>query len=206
MKNKNTGKRQERAIETKKKIYEAAKQLFLVHGVENVSVDSIVEAAGVSKGAFYVHFKSKDLLFATLVNDYTNIADLDYKSFLLAISDNKSTFDILHNLAEEISDFIEHSIGLENMRTLYKAHLSKTIDTTSAISYNRELYKTFSEVLERGVNKGEIREDIAVDLLAKHLILAIRGITFECCIRYPDMNLKEEVLNHFNILLYGLKK
>ena len=30
MKNKNTGKRQERAIETKKKIYEAAKQLFLV--------------------------------------------------------------------------------------------------------------------------------------------------------------------------------
>lgn len=206
MKNKNTSKRQQRAVETKNKIYEAAKQLFLVHGVENVSVDSIVEAAGVSKGAFYVHFKSKDSLFATLVNDYTNIADLDYKSFLLTTSDNKSTFDILHNLAEEICDFIEHNIGLKNMRTLYKAHLSKTIDTTSAISYNRELYKIFSEVLERGVNKGEIREDIVVDLLTKHLILSIRGITFECCIRYPDMNLKEEVLNHFNILLYGLKK
>lgn len=206
MKNKNTSKRQQRAIETKRKIYEAAKQLFLVHGVENVSVDSIVEAAGVSKGAFYVHFKSKDSLFATLVNDYTNIADLDYKSFLLTVSDNKSTFDILHNLAEEISDFIEHSIGLDNMRTLYKAHLSKTVDTTSAISYNREIYKLFIEVLERGVNQGEVREDIPVDLIAKHLILSMRGAIFEWCVRYPDFNLKEQVLVHYKILLYGLKK
>lgn len=206
MKNKNTSKRQQRAIETKKKIYEAAKQLFFVHGVENVSVDSIVEAAGVSKGAFYVHFKSKDSLFATFVNDYTNIADLDYKSFLITISDNKSTFDILHNLAEEISDFIEHSIGLDNMRALYKSHLSKTIDTTSAISYNRGIYKLFREVLERGVNQGEVREDIPVDLIAKHLILSMRGAIFEWCVRYPDFNLKEQVLVHYKILLYGLKK
>ncbi len=206
MQTKNINKRQQIAIETKKKIYEAAKQLFLVHGVENVSVDSIVEAAGVSKGAFYVHFKSKDSLFATFVNDYTNIADFGYKSFLITISDNKSTFDILHNLAEEISDFIEHSIGLDNMRALYKSHLSKTIDTTSAISYNREIYKLFREVLERGVNQGEVREDIPVDLIAKHLILSMRGAIFEWCVRYPDFNLKEQVLVHYKILLYGLKK
>ena len=83
-------KRQQKAIETKKKIYEAAKHLAMAHGIENVSVDSIVEAAGVSKGAFYVHFESKDTLVATLINEYTNIADLDYKSFLLSISDNAS--------------------------------------------------------------------------------------------------------------------
>lgn len=206
MKKENMSKRKQRAIETKKKIYEAAKHLVMKHGIENVSVDSIVEAAGVSKGAFYVHFESKDALFATLVNDYTNIADLDYKSFLLTLSDNKSIFDILMQLAEEISDFIEHNIGLDNMRALYKAHLSKTIDTTSAMSYGRELYKLFIEVLESGVYRGEIREDISVDLLAKHLILAIRGITFEWCIRYPDFNLKEQVLVQYKILLYGLKK
>ncbi len=195
-----------KAAETKRKIFETARQLVLEHGIENVSVDSIVEAAAVSKGSFYVHFESKDALVVDFINEYTNIADMDYKSFLLTISDCKSVLDTLVLLAEKISDYIEFNIGLDNMRVLYKAHLTKTIHTTSAISYNRELYTLFREVLERGVQQGELREDISADSLAKHIILAIRGITFEWCIRYPDFDLKMQVLDHFKILLYGLKR
>jgi len=202
--NKNT--RTQNAIETKKNITEVARELFKELGIEQVSVDSIVKAAGVSKGAFYLHFESKDALVVALINDYTEIADMDYKSFLATVSDHNSVLEILALLAEKISDFIEFNIGVDNMRVLYKAHLTKTIDSTSAMSYNRELYKLFSEVLERGVNQNELRDDIPVDSLAKHLIIATRGITFEWCVRYPDFNLKEQVLDHYKILLYGLKK
>lgn len=205
MKKEPTSTRKQQAVETKKKIFEAARHLATEHGIENVSVDSIVKAAGVSKGAFYVHFESKDALVVALVDDYTNLADMDYKSFLITLSEHKSVLDTLILLAERISDYIEFDIGLDNMRALYKAHLTQTINTASAMSYNRELYKLFSEVLERGVKQGELREDIPVDWLAKHLILAIRGITFEWCIRYPDFNLKEQVIDHYKILLYGVK-
>lgn len=92
------------------------------------------------------------------------------------------------------------------MRVLYKAHLTKTIDTTFAMSYNRELYKLLSEVLEKGINQGELRDDLPVVSLANHLILATRGIAFEWCVRYPDFDLKEQILFHYKILLYGLKK
>ena len=206
MEKKSVSKRKLKAIETKNKIYEVARQLALEHGIENVSVDSIVEAAGVSKGAFYLHFESKDALTVAFINEYTIKADIDYRSFLITLSDHKSVLDIFVLLAEKISHFIETNIGLENMRVLYKAHLTKTINTTSATSYNREIYKLFTEVLERGITEGELREDIPVEILAKHLILAIRGITFEWCIQYPDFDLKEQVLDHFKILLYGLKK
>ena len=135
MEKKVINKRKLKAIETKNNIYEAARRLYLEHGIENVSVDSIVEAAGVSKGAFYVHYESKDALTATLVNEYTKEADIDYKSFLTTLSDHKSVLDIFVLLAEEIANFIETNIGLENMRVLYKAHLTKTINTTSAMSY-----------------------------------------------------------------------
>ena len=77
--NKHTNKRALKAAETKKRIYEAARQLALDHGIENASVDSIVKAAGVSKGSFYVHFPSKDALTADFVNEYTRKADLDYR-------------------------------------------------------------------------------------------------------------------------------
>ena len=201
-----SNKKKEKALETKNKIYEAAKQLFKQHSYDSVSVDSIVKAAGVSKGTFYVHFESKDALAAALVNDYTNLADIDYKSFLATLSDRQSVFDVLILLAEEISGFIAEDIGYENMSILYKAHLTKTINTIPAMSYSREVYKLFIEVLEKGVRQGELREDISVDSLARHLISAIRGITFEWCIRYPDFDLKEQVLDHFKILLYGLRR
>lgn len=206
MKKEKLSKRKIQAAETKKRIYEAAQKLIIEYGIENISVNSIVKAAEVSKGAFYVHFESKDALVADLINDYTNIADMDYKSFLMEVSDRDSVLDILILLAEKISDFIHLNIGVENMRVLYKGHLTKTINTASAMDYNRELYKLFTEIMERGVRQGELRVDIPVDSLAKHMILAIRGITFEWCIRYPDLNLKEQVYDHFKILLYGLKK
>ena len=89
---------------------------------------------------------------------------------------------------------------------IYKAHLTNTIDTTSALSYNRKIYELLRRVLEKGVHQGELREDISIDSLTKHLIMSIRGIVFEWCVRYPNFNLKEQVLDHFEILLYGLKK
>lgn len=205
MEKNNMSKRQLQGAETKKKIFETARQLVMEQGIENVTVDSIVKAAELSKGAFYVHFKSKDSLVAELVKDFTGIADMDYKSFLMEISDKESVLDILALMSGEISNFIENNIGLENMRVLYKAHLTKTIDTTAATSYDRELYKIFIEILERGIRERELRQDISADSLAKHLIMSIRGITFEWCIRYPDFNLQEQALEHFKIILYGLR-
>lgn len=206
MKKKSMSKRKLQAMETKKKIFETAQHLILEHGFENVSVDSIVKAADVSKGTFYVHFESKDALAAALIHDYTSTTDKDYKSFLTNLPDQTSVFDTLLLLAEEITEFIATNIGLENMRVLYKAHLTKTINTTPAMSYDRDLYKMFTEVLERGIRQGELREDIPVEFLSKHLIMAIRGITYEWCIRFPDFDLKKQVQEHFRILLYGLKK
>lgn len=206
MKRMEMNKRKLQAIETKKKIFEAARRLINEYGYDNVSVDAIVEAAAVSKGSFYVHFESKDALAAEMVNEYTKLADISYKSFLSTLSGQKSVLEVLTLLAGEIADFLAADIGCDNMRVLYKAHLSKTTATIPAISYTRVLYQLISEILDKGVRQGELREDISVDDLSRHLILAIRGITFEWCIWYPDFDLKGQIVEHFKILLYGLKK
>ena len=44
-----------------------------------------------------------------------------------------------------------------------------------------------------------------MDALTRHLIVAMRGITYEWCVRYPDFNLKEQALAHFQLLLEGLR-
>lgn len=206
MENKKIGKRKLQAAKTKNNIFETARRLFLEHGVDNVSVDSIVEEAGVSKGAFYVHFESKDVLSSLLIRDYVSEIDMDYKKYLEGLGSEVSTYDVIILMVGKIAEVLENKIGYENMKVLYKAHLSKASYTTSTTSYDRELYKMFEYILNKGVTSKEIKLNKPVDTLTHHLVLAMRGITFEWCIRYPDFDLKQQFIEHFEIILNGIIK
>ena len=50
-------------------VIDAAGDLFIAQGYGAVSMDAIARAAGVSKATLYAHFASKDLLFATIINE-----------------------------------------------------------------------------------------------------------------------------------------
>lgn len=206
MKQEGTSRRKEQAGKTKNKIYESAEQLFGKYGFDDISVDAIVEKAGVSKGTFYVYFNSKDSLIASLIDEYVNRTDLDYISYLETFPTNTPASDILLSLIGRIADVITGTIGYDYMSTVYKVQITKTVNTEAVMSYNRELYKMFSDTIGKGILQGEFKSDLSVDTLAKHFIMAIRGLTYEWCIRYPDFYLKEEAQKHFKILLTGIKK
>ncbi len=204
MKKEGSNLRKERAVETKTKLYDTADRLFTKHGIDMVSVDAIVEAAGVSKGAFYVHFESKDALIAAQISDYVEKVDTDYKAFVDAFSPDTLTADILLSLVVRISDIIIGKIGYERMRALYKVQLTGAGYAQAAASYNRTLYQLFGNVLEQGILRGELKASLPVDETARHFILALRGLTYEWCIRYPDFDLKEQARTHFELLMAGI--
>ena len=51
----------------KKKILTKARELVLIYGVKHVSIDEIINAAGVGKATFYGYFSSKEELMIQLV-------------------------------------------------------------------------------------------------------------------------------------------
>src|SRR2546425_7612463 len=63
-----TPKRRRRE-ETRQRLVEAALGVFARHGYDRATVDEIVRGAGFSKGAFYVHFNSKDDLFWAMLEE-----------------------------------------------------------------------------------------------------------------------------------------
>lgn len=206
MNNAKINNRKAKALETKKNIYKSAEHLFQKHGFDNVSVDTIVEMAGVSKGAFYVHFGSKDYLIAALIADYVEKMDLDYKSFLESIAPDLKASDKLILLAGKIADITNCTIGYDNMKFLYAAQLTRTINTDTVSGYNRDIYQMLSEIISTGQHQGELKTDLSPDVISKHCIMALRGLIYEWCIRYPDFDLKDQVLQHFEILLSGITK
>ncbi len=46
---------------------EKSKRLFEVHGLRKTSVDDITRAVGISKGAFYLFYESKEVLFLEIM-------------------------------------------------------------------------------------------------------------------------------------------
>ncbi|MDO8304000.1 MAG: TetR/AcrR family transcriptional regulator [Sedimentisphaerales bacterium] len=52
---------------TKSRILEAAQTLLSAHGYESTTIDDIITAAGVTKGAFYHYFKSKEHLCEVII-------------------------------------------------------------------------------------------------------------------------------------------
>lgn len=198
--------RKEKAFATKSKIFECAQALFKKHGFSNVSVDSIVEAAGVAKGSFYVHFNSKDAMIAEILASNVSNIDLDYKSFVDSQPRETTTSDLMILLAGKIADVIAHRLGYDIMRVVYEAQLSKTINTEAILGYNRSLYKLFNDIIVRGIQSGEFKNDLSVEVISNHCVISLRGMTYEWCVRYPAFDLKEESERHFRLLLSGLKK
>lgn len=61
--------KQERAIQTRATILRSAAEVFEESGYAGASINKIIERAGVTQGAMYFHFKSKESLAQAVMNE-----------------------------------------------------------------------------------------------------------------------------------------
>ncbi len=131
--------------------------------------------------------------------------DADYQAYLDTLPAETKASDILLALIGKIADVIADIIGYHRMRMVYKVQLTEAINMEAVKGYNRELYKMFADVLDKGMQRGEFKTELPLDIMTRHFVMAIRGLCYEWCIRYPDFDLKEQALAHFKLLLTGIE-
>ncbi|MEU5537547.1 TetR/AcrR family transcriptional regulator [Streptomyces sp. NPDC020362] len=64
-------RQQQRAIDTKRRIFDAAGLVFVAKGYDGASVNDIIDAADTSKGAFYRHYPDGKMSLAQAVMENT---------------------------------------------------------------------------------------------------------------------------------------
>jgi len=67
-----------RGEETRSRILDAAGECFARHGYDTTSVAELCRCAGVTKGAFYHHFPSKQAVFTELLNRWLEGLDAQF--------------------------------------------------------------------------------------------------------------------------------
>ena len=103
----------------KQLIIDSALHLFAEKGIEATSVQQITDHCGISKGAFYLSFKSKDELVFSIIEHFMNniIREVDQ-----AVSEGNTPSEKLHIYFVHTMKVLSHYAGFADI--LMKEHVS----------------------------------------------------------------------------------
>ncbi|WP_395245592.1 TetR/AcrR family transcriptional regulator [Agromyces sp. MMS24-K17] len=142
----------------------AAVELFAAQGYANTSVQQIVEAAGVTKGAMYHYFESKDdLLFAI----YDRMLTLQQGRLEEITSRGGPVDEVLRAVCVDV---IETSIDFLPEGTVFfrSLHMLSAPRQQEVTRRRRVYHDRFAALLEQGQAEGIYRTDIPQPVLIAH--------------------------------------
>lgn len=142
------------ASHTKAQVLKAAIRLFGRDGFHATSVNDIVKAAGVTKGAFYHHFVSKDEVLRQIHDEFI---DNELSRMRAVVARNLSASETLHLLIEEFARCSENYREEIIIFFRERQHVSKKVFAEIARKRD-EAEQIFIDTLERGISNGEFRQ------------------------------------------------
>ncbi len=168
-------------MKTKDNILTQSFQLFLNEGYKEVSVQNIVNHCGISKGAFYHHFTSKDDLYAQVLDrfffNYFNESEFDYGNEV-RFKDKLSLFvDHLITPYEELLELTNRKDLLAYFRFLFQ---SATVQPHIQYKINKHFYKKgyyLELLLKEELKKKNLITKIEAKKVARLLLGIVLGIT-----------------------------
>jgi TetR/AcrR family transcriptional regulator, transcriptional repressor for nem operon len=166
-------KRQRDPDRTRERLLDAGFREIHRQGFQPASLDTIVDAAGVTKGALYHHFANKRALGYAVVDEV--VAGLLLQRWLEPLEGAADPIDALIAAvrAAAVADQCELGCPLNN--------LAQEMSATDKGFQRRidRLYRRweagFAEALERGQRDGKVRPDVDVAAAATFLVASIEG-------------------------------
>ena len=190
-----------RAKNTRSKIVTAAWELFYENGYDETTVDDIVERSGTSKGSFYHYFAGKDALLSSL----STVFDEKYMSLNDTMDPEMDSFGKLIWLNRELFFMIENSISLELLARLLSTQLVTTSEK-HLMDQSRYYFKLLRRICMEGQQRGELREDVAVNEMVRVYALQERALLYDWCICGGNYSLSRYSAQVFPEFLRFLKK
>ena len=172
---------------TVEKILEAAKKLFLEKGYENTTIQDIVnELGGLTKGAIYHHFRTKEDIICALsdkmFSDNNPFAIVKQRKDLNALQKMREVIKLNQTNTEEKQVNIQALPLLKNPR----------IFAEMMESNRRYLSPLWLELIEEGISDGSIKTEYAKEIAE---LIPLLGDVWLYPVVYPAT--EQEILHKF---------
>lgn len=192
-------KQQQKSRETKKKIFNAAKNILQEKGYEALSIKNICEEAGVSNGSFYHHFKTKDDLLSYYIEEQPSI--------------NPDLLDLPESPEEAKTAIIQvylnyvhycQDLGLSFMSNYYTP---KNQSLNPAIRTERPYpIVTVHNYLKKALDAGVIHLSYPLDDITTDIRMIVIGNVFEWCLKNGDADFEGNMKRSLQAYLDGAFK
>lgn len=188
--------RKEKAKDTRRAIMEAAAQLIRQDGFDKMTVRDICARAGVTTGAFYHHFASKEAL---LVQGFSSLDD-----HLEEAMGGQEFHDPAEKLMTLLRCYAQYTedLGWQNMALYYTRRLSDP--GSGSMSPDRFTLRTMGECFEELARRGELAPAYDPHRAADFCFRHFRGVLIDWILHrggYPLWPKLEEDYRLFDLAL-----
>ncbi|MBA2938879.1 TetR/AcrR family transcriptional regulator [Paenibacillus sp. CGMCC 1.16610] len=195
--------RQLKGISTKKKIFTVAKELIVSKGYNNVTVDEICEKCEISKGTFYIYYKSKEDIVRKLYRD--DMSEYMEENFGKYIQENKDASPV-----DKLKTFIMVALGFpitvgeELTRLTFVVYLSLNSTETSFFEdcIKQEL---LFEAIEEGRTQSIFRKDLTTEEIVNYVYSFLTGTCITWCLSEANYDIGKENEKYVDALIKGLQ-
>ena len=168
---------QPRSEATRQKIVSSATRLFSLNGYDGTGVAEICEAAGVSKGAFYHHFPSKQDVFLTILNEWLDQLSSQMQNARLTSPNVPESLIAMSGLTDQVFQMSKHHYSLF-FEFWIQAIRHPEIWQAAIAPYHR--FQTWlAAILQNGIDEGSIDPSIPAEETSRTLIAMVLGLLLQ---------------------------
>jgi AcrR family transcriptional regulator len=186
--------------------------LFLQKSFKEVTMKEIVEKTGLSKGAFYHYFKSKEEVFEEVMTHfYADLLITDYSKF-----SQTSLFQFYTDSLNEKKTKIKSSkIPNSNKENTFTSnHYFLIFDAIKMLpdfkkqrtKQQKDELNAWVKIIRVAKNNGEIVTKVNDEELAKLFIYSAKGAGINCIMKDNYDNSRNEIKKLWDVLYNTIKK
>jgi AcrR family transcriptional regulator len=196
---------------SKRKILDKAFTLFLIKSYDSVSMKEIQDAAEISRGAIYHHFKSKEDIYEEVVNDY--LLPLFFTTSAIPDEEKKTFQDTILSAFKYRQNHINHLKEITSAKLIdfyffkfifQASEHSKKFNEQAGLLIEKE-YSEWKNAIQSALRTGELRPDIDVDYTAEWFVSAPFGLGIAAAFNKTDFNSNGDLRTAY-LKLYALIK
>ncbi|MEV8536825.1 ScbR family autoregulator-binding transcription factor [Streptomyces sp. NPDC051211] len=184
--------KQERALRTRQALLRAAAEVFDEHGFSGASINKILERAGVTAGAVYFHFKSKEGLARAVILEQAG--DLHFPA-------GQGGLGHLVDMTQYLAVEMQHNV-------LLRAGVKLAVEQGESGLQEFTIYEwwidRFRQELTVARERGQLLPDVDEEEFARVLVGAYTGTQVMSRISAGHADLPERIAVMWRYLLPGI--
>jgi AcrR family transcriptional regulator len=145
-----SGRLERRKARTRASILSAASRLFLKHGYEDTSIQQIAELADTGVGTLYGYFASKDEVLREVLREHSTNAVQSYRAAV------ERTTPSIEKVVLGLAEYRRYI--RDNQKLITAAFYVSTRDGRVLEDTNDWLLRTYTQMVEEGIERGEFKK------------------------------------------------